>query len=75
MGFTFDIELNTEQPFIIDLKADSHHNQTVEGAIVIQMDRAEHFKVATVGIHGHGMSVNHHYLFITCAPDISYFVF
>ncbi|KAG0315964.1 hypothetical protein BGZ97_007654 [Linnemannia gamsii] len=53
MGFTFDIELHTEQPFIIDLKADSHHSQTIEGAIVIQMDRAEHFKVATVGIHGH----------------------
>ncbi|KAF9134065.1 hypothetical protein BGX30_012058 [Mortierella sp. GBA39] len=53
MGFTFDIELYTEQPFIIDLKADSHLSQTIEGAIVIQMDRAEHFKVATVGIHGH----------------------
>ncbi|KAF9088662.1 hypothetical protein BGX29_000165 [Mortierella sp. GBA35] len=52
MGFTFDIELYTEQPFIVDLK-DTHHSQTVEGAIILQLDRPEHFKIATVGIHGH----------------------
>lgn len=68
MGFTFDIELYTEQPFIVDLKADSHHSQTVQGAIVIQMDRAEHFKVATVGIHGHGMLLLA-IIFIACAFD------
>ncbi|KAF9125504.1 hypothetical protein BGW39_007350 [Mortierella sp. 14UC] len=53
MGFTFDIELNTEEPFIVDFRSDSHHSQTIDGAIVIQLDRPEHFKVATVGIHGH----------------------
>ncbi|KAF9927525.1 hypothetical protein FBU30_003117 [Linnemannia zychae] len=52
MGFEFDIELNTEQPFILDIKNDSHHTQTVDGAIVLRLDRPEHFKIATISIHG-----------------------
>ncbi|KAG0054878.1 hypothetical protein BGZ83_010216 [Gryganskiella cystojenkinii] len=53
MGFTFDVELNTEQPFIIELDPRPNHVMTLMGCISLKLDRAEVFKVATVAIHGH----------------------
>ncbi|KAG0223924.1 hypothetical protein B0O80DRAFT_437976 [Mortierella sp. GBAus27b] len=53
MGYTFDIELNTEQPFIVELDMDEYHTQTISGAIALKLDSAESFKLATVAIHGH----------------------
>ncbi|KAI1314642.1 hypothetical protein EDD11_001894 [Mortierella claussenii] len=58
MGFTFDIELNTAQPFIVELDTDST-TQLLSGAIVIQLSQPEKLKVATVAIHGHvGVALN-----------------
>jgi len=53
MGYTFDIELETDQPFVVVLDQDSHV-QTLNGAIVLHLDKPESFKLATVAIHGHG---------------------
>lgn len=52
MGFTFDIELDTAQPFIVDLELEEYNTQTLNGAIVLHLERPEKFKVATVAIHG-----------------------
>ncbi|KAF9916931.1 hypothetical protein BX616_002416 [Lobosporangium transversale] len=58
MGFTFDIILNTEQPFIVELDTKSQL-QTLTGDIVLQLDSPEKFKVAKVDIHGHiGVALN-----------------
>ncbi|KAF9086796.1 hypothetical protein BGX29_008037 [Mortierella sp. GBA35] len=58
-GFTYDIELNTEQPFIVELDLEERNTQTLSGAIALKLDRSESFKVATVAIHGHiGAMVN-----------------
>ncbi|KAF9925784.1 hypothetical protein FBU30_004490 [Linnemannia zychae] len=57
-GFTYDIELDTEQPFIVELEMDKNV-QTLSGAIALKLDRSESFKVATIAIHGHiGSMVN-----------------
>ncbi|KAG0006887.1 hypothetical protein BGZ65_002295 [Modicella reniformis] len=53
MGFTFDIELDTEQLFIVELDMAEYNTQTISGAIALKLDRAETFKIATVAIHGH----------------------
>ncbi|KAF9929765.1 hypothetical protein BGZ75_002595 [Mortierella antarctica] len=53
MGYTFDIELDTDQPFIVELDMVEHHTQTISGAITLQLNRADSFKVATIAIHGH----------------------
>ncbi|KAF9300914.1 hypothetical protein BGZ74_007340 [Mortierella antarctica] len=53
MGYSFDIELDTEQPFIVELEMAEYNAQTISGAIVVKLDRAEQFKVATIAIHGH----------------------
>jgi hypothetical protein len=53
MGFTFDIELNTEQPFIVELDMAEYNTQTISGSIALKLDRPEAFKVATIAIHGH----------------------
>ncbi|KAF9991015.1 hypothetical protein BGZ75_007199 [Mortierella antarctica] len=59
MGFTFDIELDTPQPFIVDLELEDYNTQTLNGAIVLHLERPEKFKVATVAIHGHiGIALN-----------------
>jgi hypothetical protein len=52
-GFTYDIELNTEQPFIVELDLNESNYQTLSGAIALKLDRSESFKVATIAIHGH----------------------
>ncbi|KAG0203361.1 hypothetical protein BGX28_004359 [Mortierella sp. GBA30] len=53
MGYSFDIELDTDQPFIVELDMADHHTQTLSGAIALKLDRADSFKVATIAIHGH----------------------
>lgn len=53
LSFAFDIELNTEQPFIVELNMDPNHTETLSGVIALKLDRAEVFKVATIAIHGH----------------------
>ncbi|KAG0215813.1 hypothetical protein BGX28_008124 [Mortierella sp. GBA30] len=59
MGFAFDIELDTKQPFIVDLELEDYHTQTLTGAIILQLEQPEKFKVATVTIHGHvGVALN-----------------
>ncbi|KAK3825607.1 MAG: hypothetical protein J3Q66DRAFT_328139 [Benniella sp.] len=58
MGYTFDIELETDQPFVVVLDRDSQV-QTLNGAIVLHLDKPESFKLATVAIHGHvGIALN-----------------
>lgn len=52
-GFTYDIELNTEQPFIVELDLNQTNYQTLSGAIALKLERSESFKVATIAIHGH----------------------
>ncbi|KAF8940724.1 hypothetical protein BGZ58_005052 [Dissophora ornata] len=52
MGYTFDIELDTDQPFIVELDM-TGQPQTISGAIALKLDRADSFKVATIAIHGH----------------------
>jgi len=59
-SFTYDVELDTEQPFIVELDLDEKNVQTLSGAITLKLDRSESFKVATVAIHGHS---KHFYLF------------
>ncbi|KAG0360817.1 hypothetical protein BC939DRAFT_448528 [Gamsiella multidivaricata] len=59
MTFTFDIELDTEQPFVVVLDQDPYRTQVLQGAIVLQMTEPEKFKVATIAIHGHiGVALN-----------------
>ncbi|KAF9177927.1 hypothetical protein BGZ51_008280 [Haplosporangium sp. Z 767] len=59
MGYTFDIELNTDQPFVVNLKPEDYHTQILNGAIAINLDRPEKFKVATIAIYGHvGIALN-----------------
>ncbi|KAF9411915.1 hypothetical protein BGZ76_005283 [Entomortierella beljakovae] len=53
LGYSFDVELDTEQPFIIELNTSDINAQTLSGAIVLKLSRAESFKVASVAIHGH----------------------
>ncbi|KAI1314748.1 hypothetical protein EDD11_001763 [Mortierella claussenii] len=53
MGYTFDIELDTDQPFIVELDMEDHHTQTINGALILTLSRAESFKIATVAIYGH----------------------
>lgn len=53
MGYSFDIELDTEQPFIVELEMAEYNTQTISGAIALKLDRAEQFKVATIAVHGH----------------------
>ena len=53
LTFTFDIELNTDQPFIVDLDMRPNHTETLSGVIALKLDRPEVFKVATIAIHGH----------------------
>ncbi|KAG0329138.1 hypothetical protein BGZ99_003289 [Dissophora globulifera] len=53
MGYTFDIELDTDQPFIIELDLAESKAQTISGAIVVDLDRADSFKIATIAVHGH----------------------
>ncbi|KAF9425751.1 hypothetical protein BGZ94_007253 [Podila epigama] len=53
MGYTFDIELDTEQPFIVELEMAEYNTQTISGAIALKLDRSEQFKVATIEIRGH----------------------
>lgn len=53
MGFTFDVELHTEQPFLVELDTAEYNTQTISGAIVLKLDRPESFKIVTVDIHGH----------------------
>ncbi|KAG0291388.1 hypothetical protein BGZ98_003026 [Dissophora globulifera] len=54
MGFTFDIKLDTAQPFVVDLDLKPRRTQVLSGAIVFQLPQPEQFKVATVAIHGQG---------------------
>lgn len=53
MGYSFDIELDTEHPFIVELEMEEYNTQTISGAIALKLDRAEQFKVATISVHGH----------------------
>ncbi|KAF9170112.1 hypothetical protein BGX21_006633 [Mortierella sp. AD011] len=58
-GYSFDVELDTDQPFIVELETDGQTVQTLSGAISLKLSKAESFKVATVAIHGHvGAVVN-----------------
>ncbi|KAF9346609.1 hypothetical protein BGX26_001871 [Mortierella sp. AD094] len=52
-GYSFDVELDTEQPFIIELETGDQSVQTLSGAISLKLSRGESFKVANVAIHGH----------------------
>ncbi|KAF9112132.1 hypothetical protein BGX27_003945 [Mortierella sp. AM989] len=52
-GYSFDVELDTEQPFIVELDTSGSDCQTLSGAIVLTLSRAESFKLATIAIHGH----------------------
>ncbi|KAF9419738.1 hypothetical protein BGZ94_009325 [Podila epigama] len=59
MGYTFDIELDTEQPFIVDLEVKEYHTQVLSGVIKLNLDKPESFKVATVSLVGHvGVMLN-----------------
>ncbi|KAF9571703.1 hypothetical protein EC968_000301 [Mortierella alpina] len=59
MGFTFDIELDTPQPLVVDLELEDYNTQTLNGAIVLHLEKPERFKVATIAIHGHiGIALN-----------------
>ncbi|KAF9349561.1 hypothetical protein BGX26_012160 [Mortierella sp. AD094] len=59
MGYTFDIELFTEQPFVVQLEQGHRNTQTLSGRLVIQLEKPEDFKVATVAIHGQiGVALN-----------------
>ncbi|KAF9179072.1 hypothetical protein BGZ51_004756 [Haplosporangium sp. Z 767] len=53
MGYSFDIELDTDQPFIVELETAEYNTQVLSGAIALNLDRGDAFKVATVAIHGH----------------------
>ncbi|KAG0371008.1 hypothetical protein BC939DRAFT_465193 [Gamsiella multidivaricata] len=53
MGYTFDIELDTEQPFIVELDMAEHKAQTISGVIALKLGRADSFRIATIAIHGH----------------------
>lgn len=52
MGFTFDIELHTPEPFQVVLDIHQKRAQTISGAIVFQLDSPETFKVANISIVG-----------------------
>ncbi|KAF9585650.1 hypothetical protein BGW38_001368 [Lunasporangiospora selenospora] len=59
MGYSFDIELDTDQPFIVELEMEEYNTQTISGAIALKLTRPEAFKVATIAIHGHiGVMLN-----------------
>ncbi|KAG0346690.1 hypothetical protein BG004_001084 [Podila humilis] len=53
MGYTYDIELDTDQPFIVELDMADYNTQTLSGAIALKLDRPEQFKLASISIHGH----------------------
>ncbi|KAG0044955.1 hypothetical protein BGZ83_009763 [Gryganskiella cystojenkinii] len=59
MGFTFDIELHTAEPFQVQLDLHQRRAQTLSGAIVFQLDAPETFKTATISIVGNiGVALN-----------------
>ncbi|KAF9190785.1 hypothetical protein BGZ49_003662, partial [Haplosporangium sp. Z 27] len=59
MGYSFDIELFTDEPFVIELSSQRINSQLVSGRIVLHLDKPEDFKVATVRIHGQiGIALN-----------------
>ncbi|KAG0340440.1 hypothetical protein BG004_006403 [Podila humilis] len=53
MGYTFDVELDTAQPFIVDLVVEDYHNQVLSGNIILNLEKPESFKIATVSLVGH----------------------
>ncbi|KAG0222059.1 hypothetical protein B0O80DRAFT_468915 [Mortierella sp. GBAus27b] len=58
MGYTFDIELEGEQTYIVKLDPEQRV-QTLYGAIMINLNKPETFKVASIAIHGHaGVSLS-----------------
>ncbi|KAG0252390.1 hypothetical protein BG011_007007 [Mortierella polycephala] len=59
MRYTFNVELNTDQPFVVDLHPEDYQTQVLSGAIAINLGRPEKFKAATIAIHGHvGIALN-----------------
>ena len=56
MGFTFDVELNTAEPFQVLLDLQQKRSQTISGAIVFHLDNPETFKVANISIVGNSRS-------------------
>ncbi|KAI9235565.1 MAG: hypothetical protein BYD32DRAFT_52681 [Podila humilis] len=54
MGYTFEVELDTAQPFIVDLEVHEYHTQVLSGNIILHLEKPESFKIATVSIAGHG---------------------
>ncbi|KAF9437494.1 hypothetical protein BGZ76_000488 [Entomortierella beljakovae] len=59
MGYTFDIELYTDQPFVIEIERESNQPQTISGRIVLEINKPETFKLATLAIHGQvGVALN-----------------
>ncbi|KAF9198107.1 hypothetical protein BGZ49_001179 [Haplosporangium sp. Z 27] len=57
--YSFDIELDTVQPFVVDLDLSGNSTQTISGAIVLKLAKPESFRVAEIAIHGHvGLVLN-----------------
>jgi hypothetical protein len=56
MGFTFDIELDTAEPFQVQLDLSQKRAQTLSGAIAFQLDAPETFKLAEISIVGNSKS-------------------
>jgi len=54
MGYTFEVELETAQPFIVDLEVEEYHTQLLSGNIILHLEKPESFKIATVSVTGHG---------------------
>ncbi|KAF9993806.1 hypothetical protein BGZ80_001579 [Entomortierella chlamydospora] len=59
MGYSFDIELFTKKPFVVDLELGQCHTQTLSGRLVIHLEKPEDFKIANVAVHGQiGVALN-----------------
>ncbi|KAG0016068.1 hypothetical protein BGZ81_011411 [Podila clonocystis] len=59
MGYTFEVELDTAQPFIVDLEVEEYNTQVLSGNIILHLEKPESFKIATVAVTGHvGVMLN-----------------
>ncbi|KAF8940038.1 hypothetical protein EDD21DRAFT_393256 [Dissophora ornata] len=59
MRYTFDIELDTDLPFVVELNQQSNRTQVLSGWIVLQLSQPEQFKVVKVAIYGQiGVALN-----------------
>ncbi|KAF9104873.1 hypothetical protein BGX27_009918 [Mortierella sp. AM989] len=59
MGYTFTVELYTEEPFVLTVDQGDKHVRTLSGRVVLELSKPENFKIATVAVHGHiGVALN-----------------